>query len=128
MVHEVLPGADASALPWQQRCDLPLNEVRLVGRISGVPENRELPSGDTVVTWRLVVPRDPARGSGVDTIDCAAWGARHRKRALGLPDGACVAVEGQLRRRFWRASGGPASRYEVEVTGLVRRRDLEKVT
>ena len=46
----------------------PLNEVHLRGRVSGLPETRALPSGDTVVLVRLVVPRTRA-------------GARHR------PDG-----------------------------------------
>ena len=37
--------------------DVPLNEVHLRGRVSGLPETRALPSGDTVVLVRLVVPR-----------------------------------------------------------------------
>ena len=34
-----------------------LNEVHLAGRVGSEPEERELPSGDLVVTLRLVVPR-----------------------------------------------------------------------
>ena len=34
-----------------------VNEVRLVGRISAAPVERTLPSGDTVWTFRIVVPR-----------------------------------------------------------------------
>ena len=34
-----------------------VNEVHLVGRVSSEPEERELPSGDVVVLFRLVVPR-----------------------------------------------------------------------
>ena len=51
------------------------NEVLLVGRLSAEPEVRELPSGDEITTWRLVVHRDyVAEGrSGQDTIDCTAW-------------------------------------------------------
>ena len=39
-----------------------VNEVIVGGRISGSPEERELPSGDTVVQLRLVVPRSGSRG------------------------------------------------------------------
>ncbi|MCW2847203.1 MAG: hypothetical protein JWR90_1177 [Marmoricola sp.] len=35
------------------------NEVTLVGRMSAAPEHRDLPSGDALVTLRLVVARPP---------------------------------------------------------------------
>lgn len=92
------------------------NHVVLTGRISGEPEERELPSGDRVVTFRLVVPRDDG---GVDTIDCAAWGAALRRRALTMVD-AEAHLTGQLHRRFWQSPKGLASRYEVEALSLER--------
>ena len=52
-----------------------VNEVRLVGRLSGAPEDRVLPSGDRLTTFRVVVDRSPRRGATrreVDTIDCVA--------------------------------------------------------
>lgn len=98
-----------------------VNEVRLVGRVSGSPLARDLPSGDRVVTWRLVVGRGPgARGPSVDTIDCAAWAPGLLSRAERLADDQVVEVDGHLRRRFWRGVGGPSSRYEVEVVRLRR--------
>lgn len=106
------------------------SEVLLVGRVAAQPQERELPSGDTIVTWRLVVNRPaPTKaalrvGEGlrpsVDTFDCAAWTAGVRRSALRLLPGDVVAVEGALRRRFWRGPAGPSSRYEVEVSGLKR--------
>lgn len=119
----------------------PANEVQLVGRVSGEPSERELPSGDKVVTLRLVVPRPArrartaagaetegragtgARRSQVDTIDIACWTARARATALRLPDGAGVQILGSLRRRFYSTGAGRASRYEVEASS-VRRVDL----
>ena len=102
-----------------------VNRVTLVGRLSAVGEPRVLPSGDTVVTARVVVPR-PARSArtpgraGVDTIEVACWSTASR-RALGrLSTDDVVEVEGALRRRFFRTGGGAASRYEVEVTRLRR--------
>jgi single-strand DNA-binding protein len=104
------------------------NEVLLVGRVSGAPEERELPSGDALVSWRVVVDRPPARrnaGTGgrtptIDALDCVAWTAAVRRTARGLADGDVVAVEGALRRRFWRAGTAAASRTEVEVESLRR--------
>jgi single-strand DNA-binding protein len=104
------------------------NQVRLVGRVSGVPEERELPSGDALVSWRVVVDRPPPRrppAAGtrpptIDTLDCVAWSGPVRRTARGLADGDVVSVEGALRRRFWRAGAGAASRCEVEVAALRR--------
>lgn len=92
------------------------NQVVLTGRISGEPQERELPSGDRVVTFRLVVPRDEG---GVDTIDCSAWTAVLRRKALAMVD-ADAHVIGELRRRFWQSPKGLASRYEVETSSLER--------
>ncbi|MFW5474096.1 single-stranded DNA-binding protein [Knoellia sp. CPCC 206450] len=97
-----------------------LNSVELVGRVSGEPDARVLPSGDDLVTLRVVVPR-PA-GGPVDTIDLACWSRSARRSAQRMSDGDRVHVVGALRRRFFRTPGGAASRYEVEVTKLTRRR------
>ncbi|MDT7548546.1 MAG: hypothetical protein QOE84_940, partial [Actinomycetota bacterium] len=37
------------------------NEVALVGRVSAPAEERVLPSGDVLLTWRVVVDRPPPR-------------------------------------------------------------------
>lgn len=102
------------------------NEVRLVGRVSAEPVQQELPSGDQVVTMRLVVPRAPARAAGgtkgptVDTIDVACWTGRARSSALRLHEGDRAEVSGALRRRFFRAGGAAVSRYEVEAASVRR--------
>lgn len=104
------------------------NEVVLVGRVSGVPVERELPSGDALVSWRLVVDRPAPRRAPppgvrpptIDTLDCVGWTAPVRRTARGLEDGDVVAVEGALRRRFWRGGAGAVSRTEVEVQALRR--------
>jgi single-strand DNA-binding protein len=110
--------ADATAAVGDGR-----NDVALRGRLAAAADERTLPSGDAMVSFRLVVPRgaQPARSDGVrrpsvDTIDCVAWPARVRRAALAWQPGDTIEVEGALRRRFWRgAGGGPASRCEVEV-------------
>ena len=99
------------------------NEVTLVGRVSAVPERRDLPSGDQLVTFRVVVDRPPQKGvskRAVDVIDVACWTKRTQRTAAGLEPDDGVRVEGALRRRFFAAGGGRASRYEVEASRLVR--------
>lgn len=108
--------------------EVAVNEVRLVGRVSRPPEERVLPSGDVVWTFRVVVPRPPlpapagARAS-VDALECAAWTGRVRRSVAGWAPGDVVEVTGALRRRFYRSGAATLSRTEVEVTGgrLIRR-------
>jgi single-strand DNA-binding protein len=88
------------------------NEVVLVGRLSAAPAERELPSGDRLVSWRLVVDRPPTRrklpeGSRpptIDTVDCVVWTASLQKAAETWVAGDVLSVEGALRRRFWRGT------------------------
>ena len=85
-----------------------LNEVVLRGRVSSEPQVRDLPSGTTLVSFRLVMGRDrtPMTVSSKqvsDWVECAAWGARVRKQAGGWRDGDQVEVRGALRRRYYRA-------------------------
>ena len=102
-----------------------VNEVRLVGRVSQAPEERVLPSGDVVWTFRVVVPRETAEGQRrqVDALECAAWTPRARRSASAWGVDDVVEVTGAVRRRFFRAGGAPASRVEVEMVGgrLIRR-------
>lgn len=102
-----------------------VNEVRLVGRVSLPPQERVLPSGDAVWTFRVVVPRPEGGRSRqrVDALDCAAWSPRARRSAGSWQEGDLVEVVGAVRRRFFRSGGGAASRVEVEmVRGRVIRR------
>jgi single-strand DNA-binding protein len=99
------------------------NQVTLVGRVSAAPERRDLPSGDQLVTLRVVVDRPRQKGvarRAVDVIDVACWTKRTQRTAAGLEPDDGVRVEGALRRRFFAAGGGRASRYEVEASRLVR--------
>lgn len=98
------------------------NEVLLVGRLSTPPTERELPSGDPLVMFRVVVDRpaarrgEPARRATVDTLECVAWTAALRRAACAWSAGDVLEVQGALRRRFWRSPGGLGSRYEIEVS------------
>ncbi len=101
------------------------NEVILCGRVSILADERSLPSGDSILTTRIVVDREAPRrgtpGSGrsrqrVDAIDCVAWTARVRQTIRRWQPGDKVLVKGSIRRRFYRTDRGVVSRVEVEVT------------
>ena len=111
--------------------ELQLNVVRLRGRVSAAPEARLLPSGDEVVSFRLVVPRSASARrrskQRVDTIECSAWTARLRRSVRRLEAGDEVTVTGELRRRFTRGASGPMSWVNVDLETCERTVDASVV-
>jgi single-strand DNA-binding protein len=96
------------------------NVVALTGRLTAAPEERTLPSGDVIATFRLSVPRQDtpmSRGSKqtTDWVDCVAFAARCRRTVATWQVGDEVSVDGALRRRFYRTPAGASTRLEVEV-------------
>jgi single-strand DNA-binding protein len=98
--------------------DFSLNDLLLRGRISAEALEKELPSGDKVVEFRLIVSRE--RRDGVDTLDIGAWSAKSRRMALSLKPDEWVEVSGAVHRRFWTGAGGLASRWQVEAVEISR--------
>lgn len=100
------------------------NSVQLVGHVSGEPLERQLPSGDHLVTFRVVVPRSAAARrrtrQSIDTVECSAWSARARRAAARLAIGDQVTVSGELRRTFRRGRGGIRSWVTVDVDRIER--------
>lgn len=97
--------------------DYSLNDVALRGWVTTVATERELPSGDLVVQFRIAITR--AEG-GVDTIDLESWSAKTRRTALTLKDGEWVEISGAIRRRFWRSAQGLANRWQVLTSDIKR--------
>jgi single-strand DNA-binding protein len=120
----------------------PVNEVHLVGRLSKPAIIKEMPSGDLLGSWRLVVARperaalsdsaaesgsDPAandvavsrRRQTVDTIDCVSFDLDLIGRMCDVEAGSLLQLHGALRRRFSRRLPGGQSRYEVEAFTVV---------
>jgi single-strand DNA-binding protein len=88
--------------------------------VSTAPEERVLPSGTLIVTFRVSVTREASpmtNGSkqSSDWVDGTAWGAKARRAASRWRAGDVVEVEGALRRRFQRGDAGTSTRLEVEV-------------
>jgi single-strand DNA-binding protein len=91
------------------------NDVVLCGRLSAPAEVRTLPSGDTLVSFRLVVrrPKPRVRGRTVDVLTCITYDRALQRRVAAWQPGDVVEVEGALQRRFWRTGSGTASVCEV---------------
>lgn len=98
--------------------DYSLNDLLLRGRVSAPAIEKELPSGDKLVEFRLIISRD--KGEGVDTLDIAAWSAKSRRSALSLKGDEWIEVSGSVHRRFWRAASGLANRWQVEAVEIRR--------
>lgn len=98
--------------------DFSLNDVLLRGRVSAQAVEKELPSGDKVVEFRIIITRE--KQSGVDTLDVASWSAKSRRTALSLKPDEWVEVSGSIHRRFWSAPSGLASRWQVEALEISR--------
>ncbi|MFM1952613.1 MAG: hypothetical protein RJA33_1407 [Actinomycetota bacterium] len=98
--------------------DYSLNDCLLRGRVSAPATDRELPSGEHVVEFRLIIKRDSREG--VDTLDIAAWNSKARRTALSLKSGEWIEVTGAIRRRFWQSPTGAASRWQIEGQSITR--------
>ena len=105
-------------LSESEEIDLSLNDLLIRGRVSAAATSKELPSGDKVVEFRLIVTRE--NREGVDTLDIAAWSAKSRKTALTLKPDQWVEISGSIHRRFWQSPGGLASRWQVEAIEISR--------
>jgi len=107
------------------------NEVLLVGRVSGTPEAREMPSGDEMVQFRVVIRRPPAKkrpGRGTPAADDegSVTGGTGTSTSTGTSKGTRAQVD-TIDVACWSASSRRAAhRFAagdvVEVQGALRRR------
>jgi single-strand DNA-binding protein len=108
----------------------PVNEIVLVGRVAAPALLKELPSGDQLIAFRVIVARgasarpvpEGVQQPAVDTLDCVAWAAGIQRTAQGWNKDDVVEVKGALRRRFYRTGAGAASVWEIEVLKAKRLR------
>lgn len=111
-------GSKSTQKKAEIEVDYSLNDLLLRGRVSQEAIEKELPSGDKVVEFRLIVSRE--KQSGVDTLDIGAWSAKARRVALTLTADEWIEVSGSIHRRFWSAPTGLASRWQVEAVEITR--------
>ena len=98
--------------------ELALNDVLLRGRVSTLAVEKELPSGDKVMEFRIVIAR--SNEEGFDTIDISAWSTKLRRTAGSLKGDQWVEVSGSIKRRFWRGATGLASRWQIDASEITR--------
>ena len=100
-----------------------VNEIVLVGRLSGAPEWKALPEGGQVAVWRLIVEHRDARSpqDAIDTIRCVTYASSVQREVRDWRHGDVIEVRGSLRHRFWRGPDGPRGLYEVEAAVAIRR-------
>lgn len=100
-----------------------VNEIVLVGRLSGEPEWRALPNDGQVAVWRLIVEHRDARSpqDAIDTIRCVTYDPLIQADVRTWTHGDIVEVRGALRHRFWRGPAGPRGLYEVEAASVALR-------
>jgi single-strand DNA-binding protein len=98
--------------------DYSLNDLLIRGRVSAPATTKELPSGDKVVEFRVIVTR--SEREGVDTLDVGAWSAKSRRIALSLKSDEWIEISGSVHRRFWQAPNGVASRWQIEAAEITR--------
>jgi single-strand DNA-binding protein len=93
--------------------DTHLNLAVIRGRLSSDPVDRTLPSGDLLVAYEVSITRPDA---ATESVPVVLIGGRP---PAGLVAGDEVVVVGRVRRRFFRAGGGTASRTEIVADQLV---------
>lgn len=100
-----------------------VNEIVLVGRLSGEPEWRALPDDRQVAVWRLIVEHQDARSpqDSIDTIRCVSYDPVIQSDVRTWSHGDVIEVRGALRHRFWRGPAGPRGLYEVEAANAILR-------
>jgi len=103
-----------------------LNTVHVVGRLGQQSQTKEMPSGDEITTFTVVVPRSGKLREGsprVDSLACQTMRVGIRNKVHAWAPGSWVELEGTLRRRFWQGGNGFASATEIEVRTMVRVRE-----
>ena len=94
------------------------NQVILMGNLTRDPELRQIPSGQSVVSFSLALNRSYKDSSGewqeaTDYIDCVAWAGLADRVAQYLSKGRRCMVVGRLQSRSWEQDGQKRSKVEV---------------
>ena len=92
-----------------------LNLVDLVGEVIELPVEVTLPSGEEIVEFRISVSPE---GGSKSSLEITTRDRALLRRARSLKVGSTVAVQGELRRRFWRSGGATSTRLDIEAHSL----------
>jgi single-strand DNA-binding protein len=103
----------------EEEVDYSLNDLLLRGRVSAPATTKELPSGDKVVEFRLIITR--SEREGVDTLDIRSL---ERKDAKNCPHSRGRRMDQRFRALSIAGSGRVQaewlSRWQIEAAEIVR--------
>jgi len=97
-----------------------LNKVFLIGRLTRDPENKALPSGQSVTSFGLATDNFYTDKAGqkqqqTEFHNIVAFGKLAEIASQYLNKGSLVLIEGRLRTRSWQDSSGN-QKYRTEIT------------
>jgi hypothetical protein len=104
-----------------------MNVVIVRGRLSSVPRVTTFESGDLLVRYEVTVPNGD--GAAADSVPVAWLGPAMKAPPVDLERGEEVVAVGRVRRRWFKAAGGPSrSSTEVVADKLVRASDRRRAS
>lgn len=97
---------------------VPVNVVVIAGRVAAEPVQRQLPSGDRVIEFRVAVPEEGRRRL---PLPVTVWDPPEGPGGCGdITRDDPVLVCGRLVRRFYRSGAGARSLTEIVATNIRR--------
>lgn len=94
-----------------------LNVVCLQGRLTADPELKKAPSGDSVVSFSIAVPRSyvqKGKERVTDFFDIVAWRNTAEVICMYMKKGSMLVLSGELQRRDYRGKDG-TNKYKYEI-------------
>ena len=90
-----------------------LNKVILGGRLTGDPELKQTPQGDSVTSFSVAVNRR-GKEQQADFINCVAWRQTAEIICRFFKKGSSICIVGNIQVRTWNDNNGN-KRYATEV-------------
>ena len=97
--------------PFFGKTGMNLNKVLLIGRLTGDPVLRTIPSGQSVATFSIATNRNWTDKSGAkqesaEFHNIVVWGRQAEIASQYLQKGALALIEGRLQTRSWQNKEG----------------------
>lgn len=95
-----------------------MNNCNMIGRLTKDPVLRATPTGKSVATVSLAIPRQYEKDKS-DFIDIVIWGKLAENVAKYMHKGSKVAVNGNLQmRKYTDSQGKERTTYEIVAQGV----------
>jgi single-strand DNA-binding protein len=94
-----------------------LNKVTLGGRLTGDPELKTTPQGNSVVSFSIAVNRK-GKDAGTDFINCVAWRSTAELIGKYFKKGNSICVDGEIQTRSFEQNGQKRTVTEIKVNEI----------